>query len=314
MSEINGVKAAIDTVRELLEPALLDIEGHGVKTQVLVIGDKMHDLAPVFEAERARQAEPPLRTKGNAVAETLESFCALVNHHSTSLTRIFASGGLAPSLSAVVDYHESGRDNESPTNWCGHTIGYSFPKTDSLQAWLDATKTFKPQQEFAKWLAGRLLDMAYPEELGELNQDSIVAKVMRSVYPGLEEAVQLKRTYASYQGISELIQSMGARVSGSYKETETDAWGNTKLVHENEQRIESKTNIPQYFLISIAPFKGSPELALPVRLYAQIADGKVQLRCELIGLDRVVESAFVDALAEVEKATGIKPFRGTPEK
>lgn len=314
--------AVIEAVRELQEPWVLEIEGHGVKTQIAVVGGNVVPLADIFEAERKRRAEPPLRTKGTAKAETLESFCDLVKYHAHDDTRIFAAttpskGGPWPELTAIVDYHgEAGESGPGDSGCCEHRITYCFPRSESLIAWAVSGSTWQAQRAFAEWLNGRRFDLAYPDQIDAPTEDSMVWKVMRALAPEIAaDKLTPGLIYADAHKILSLIQGLSARVSSDYAEETPSRWS-TKVRFEKDKQVVSNapSEIPNWFLVSIAPFPGEEALTLPVRLDVRITEaGGLELRCVLIGLERVVEAAFVAALEKVEKATGIKPFRGNPE-
>ncbi len=309
-------EALIAAMRELQEPSILEIEGHGVKTQIAVIGGNVVHLAEIFEAERKRRAEPPLRTKGTAKAETLESFGDLVRHHAHDNTRIFATLVPWPELTGIIDYHGEAVSSTGEPGCCEHRVTYAFPRSESLIAWSVTGAKWQAQRAFADWLNGRRFDLAYPEQIGTPGADSIVWKVMRALTPDVSpEKITPALVFADAQKILKLIQGLSARVSSDYAEETPDRWS-TKVRFEKDKTVVSNapSEIPNWFLVAIAPFHGAEALTLPVRLDVRVTDaGQLELRCVLIGLERVVEAAFVDALAKVETATGIKPFRGTPE-
>jgi hypothetical protein len=71
--------------------------------------------------------------------------------------------------------------------------------------------------------------------------------------------------------------------------------------------------IPTLFLVTIAAFVGGDKLVLPARIKAQVNAAGLQLSAELVGVERVLEKAFEQAIADVHAATGCPVFRGSPE-
>lgn len=319
--ETGSVKAAIDAVERLqragvekAELKTITVGGATVPFALLpntqpvsLIGDVIQEQERL-RLEAARPPLPPGQVKGTARVETLESFCDLVNHHKTPATRIFALGGQTPSLLAIVDYH----GNQAP-NHCVHGVAYVFPKTESFKEWSAGHKLGK--QAFARWLNDRRLDLAYPDQIDVPAEGTLVHRVMRAVAPDIDDGEKrLSRAFADAQKILALIESLQAKMSGSYTESRTDRWGNTSIEIKKEDKVEGHTDIPGYFLLSLAVFPGASELILPVRLNVEVIDGGLALSCTLIGVDKVIEAQFAEALTKVEAATGIKPFRGSPEK
>ena len=68
-------------------------------------------------------------------------------------------------------------------------------------------------------------------------------------------------------------------------------------------------SVAEYYALELEVFPGSDRLLIPVRLRAGVSGGGLGLGFELIGVDRVVEAAFLDAVARVETETGRPVYR-----
>lgn len=306
----------IETVAKLHNPVVVMVKDPetGLESPMVFAPDGLS--ACDVKTELDQWLESPRRLKGKATAGTLQSFCDLVNRHKTPDTAIFASSPDAPLLTSVIDYHERNGESGagSAPSWCEHRISYAFPKTPQLIAWQQASGSMVSQQAFAQFLDLRRFELVDPLDIGTPDDGSIVQEVMLKATPRDKRIdASPSKTFAGPNEIMALVESLSASTRTKWSEAKTDRFGGIKVSSEREGKIETESSIPNLFLIELAPFVGGEKLVLPARIRATVTDNQLRLCAELIGLDRVLERGFVEALDVVQKATNLPVYRGTPE-
>jgi hypothetical protein len=319
MNTGNGdAQAVIEAVERLGQPKELNLphpqrENETVRVMILPTKDGVvvKSLKPLLDEYLDR----PEIVKGKAKAETLESFCVLVNYHKTLATAVFASSA-GPSLEAVIDYH--GRSDigaGSEPAWCSHRVAYAFPKSAEFRKW-EAAAQWRGQNAFAQFLDGARFDLVDPLDIEKIPEKSLLEDVIKRACSREERSDLLKALrakFASPGDIMQLVESLSGSSKKSFAEVKTDRFGGMKAVVEKESKVQGDETIPSLFLVSVAAFVGGDPFVIPARIRAKVDANGLQLSAELIGLDRVLEDAFEASIKEVEANTAIKVFRGSPE-
>jgi uncharacterized protein YfdQ (DUF2303 family) len=265
----------------------------------------------------ARQ-EGPRRVKGTEQAHTLQAFATLINRHKSVGTVVWANGatGARPTLTAVIDYHHASEGTSGPEPaWCEHRVKYEFPFTDSFSSWLGA-KAFS-QKEFLKFVRERARDIVDPVDLdlpekGTLVRDTML-DVMRASGRGKQdrEAKVPNDFYGDAASLVDVAKRMSSKTSCAVMEVDHGLGGIT-VTFQEEKRIDGvEEKAREYYLIEVEVFRGSTPATMPVRLKAEATDHGLVLGLQLVGVDRVIEAAFRDALDFVHKSTGVQVFEGT---
>ena len=319
VNEVNlnrDVAAVIETMKALHAPTTMDVlDPLTGDRRPLVFVPKGMEIIDV-KAELDQYLERPRRLRGTARTETLRSFCELVVRHKTPDTAIFATSGASPSLVAVIDYHEMNGESGtgSKAAFAEHRITYAFPKTAELKAWEKAIG-WHGQQAFAQFLDAQRFELADPLDIETPADGSIVQEVMLKATPRDKRIdARPETTFAGPAEIMQLVEKLSATTRTKWSEAKTDRYGGIRVSIEKEGRVEGDEKIPTLFLVEVAAFVGGAKLVLPARLRAIVSDdNKLKLAAELVGMDRVLERGFTDALEEVAKATGLPVYRGSPE-
>jgi hypothetical protein len=311
----NNAQAVIDVVQRLHNPRDLiftDPQFAGQHTTLAVIpkGMELHSVKKFHD----EWLERPRRLKGTAIAESLQSFCELVKQHKSLDTVTFASNNGGYGLEAVIDYHVKGAlDVGSTPSFCGHRIRYRFPQTESLKAWTEASKWYG-QGAFAQFLDAQRFDLIDPLDIEKPDEKSIVYEVMfRSTERAKRGEMKPEKVFASPSEIMELVETLSGHSRTKFTEVKTDRYGGMRATIEKEGRVEGDEKIPTLFLVAIAAFVGGDRLVLPARIRAQVGANGLQLCTELVGVDRILEKAFEQAIIETHAFTGCPVFRGSPE-
>jgi hypothetical protein len=320
-----GMKEVLDATLDL--GAVQPIEGlpNGHFAVAVPKGFELRDFTKDLDTRAERLAKGPRRIEGTETAETLGSFVALVNRHGSTHTVTFAKGGGAPTMTAVVDYHEASDGASGPQSaWRGQKVHYPFPFSPQFKAWSDGK--MRSKLDFVAFVEDRIGEFLDPEDLPTppaptpenltlrrtLLQD-VHEGVLRA--RGVPRAERANRPYDQvFAGPAKLLSD--ARTLKGVSTTAVDevehALGTVEIRYTKTDAAVKSTGeakISEYYALEIEVFPGSDRLIVPVRLRANVVNGSLSLGFELIGIDRVIDAAFLDAVQRVETETGRPVYR-----
>lgn len=254
---------------------------------------EIQSVADLFERHRLH----PARKFGQAEAQTLESFCELVNRHKTADSAIFADANWeAPSLTAVIDYHQA--KNGGLAAFGKHRVHYAFPLSDEWQAWTKLDGKKMSQEDFAYFLEDRVAELSAPTD---------------------EERIRLEAdfatTIATPAQLVDLSRGLQVNVASKVKAATTLASGEGQIVwEESHQDAHGKPlKVPGIFILSISPFFMGEKMRIPVRLRYRAAAGSILWLYQIYRPDQYVTEHVRHALFDVKDKTGLPAYEGSPE-
>jgi uncharacterized protein YfdQ (DUF2303 family) len=145
-------------------------------------------------------------------------------------------------------------------------------------------------------LDGKMLDQSAFAEHLELGQGEIVD-------PPAAAMVELAKTFE-------------ANTKVQFKEAVVLESGERKLMFD--QTITAKAGqkgditIPREFTVGLAPYEGTDRFKVVCRLRYRIEEGRLRIGYAMARPEAVLEEAFRDIVTEIETATGLTAFAGTP--
>lgn len=309
---MSDVGAAVEAVKALHGGGKIDVEGGGDGLSLLTVpaGMRVVDFTEQLDA----RAGGPRRIKGTETAATLESFVEIVKRHKTAATAIWADAS-GPKLTAVIDYHFASVDlRGAEPGWCGHRVAYSFPFTKEFQRWKSAT--LLSQKDFLKLVQERAREIVDPEDVEMPPQGSLVRDTLLDVQRArgtrreARESAKLETLYGTAYDLIGGAKRMSSKVSSSVQEIDRGL-GNITVSYVDEKQVKGSEDVREYYLVEVEVFRGSGRVVMPARLRAEASSSGLQLGMELIGVDRVVDAAFTEALAMVAEATGCPVYQGS---
>lgn len=339
MNELNGVQAAIRVTKDLAKPTYHHITADDAEAHLVFHGPgddpKILDVAPYLETDRQRREKPPERAVGTAKADTLDSFIDLVKRHRIEgetvvfATQATTAGGAplaAPSLRAVLNYHVRA-EVRTEAGHGDHCVEYKFEFAPFFRQWLAALRVI-PQRDFSEFLQKHVYELMDPEDATEEgadgslktpSPDSVTYMVMmKSVSRDKRATVRPRDVFATPGDLMALASNLQASCRQTWAEVETDQWGNVKLTITDEKQAivpdQKLGAVPKLFLVSLEVFPGAGFQTLPARLKVEVKDGQLYLGAELIGVERLLGSAFLAALERVGKETDCPVYRGSMEE
>lgn len=352
VEDTSGVQAAIRITKDLAKPSYHHITADDAEAHLVFHGPgddpKILDVAPYLEAERQRREKPPERAFGTAKADTLDSFIDLVKRHriegetvvfATQATSPAGAPLAAPSLRAVLNYHTiaekpptgagpyQAHTRREQAGHCDHCIGYAFEFAPFFRQWLAALRVI-PQREFSEFLQKHVYELMDPEDATEENADGSLKTpdpdsvtymvMMKSVSRDKRATVRPSQVFAAPGDLMKLASALQATCRQTWAEVASDEWGNLSLTITDEKQAivpdQKLGAVPKLFLVSLEVFPGAGFQTLPARLKVEVKDGKLFLGAELIGVERLLGSAFLAALERVAKETDCPVYRGSMEE
>lgn len=223
----------------------------------------------------SRFSEFPARKKGLFAFSRCESFTRFVNEHKTNLSRVYVPN---PQCIIAVINHAGGATDGA--DWGDFRAQYNTVHSPEWMAWTRNDKAKKTQKEFCEFIEDNGKDISDRTDMLEL---------VRTLQ--IESQVDFK-TYEK-----------GDNNNTSLQFTRTST---TKAGQKGE------VELPDRFEIKIQCFDGGPVLPIAAKLRFEINEGKLKLWYELQQVQRILTQHTELVVAEIEKATAIKPFYGTP--
>jgi hypothetical protein len=342
----SGVAAAMAVTERLIQPVLVRAKTDDSEALILAFPgtERTLDLAPYLDVERERREKAPERVWGTAKADTLDSFIELVKRHRVTGESVIFASQVGPSLRAVLNYHapSESRVEEScavgafplkpaglpkAVGHCDHCVDYRFEFAPIFRQWRDAMRIV-PQREFSEFLQKHVYELMDPEDATEENEDGSLKTpspesvtymvMMKSVNRYARATVRPRQVFAAPGDLMKLAAALQASCRQTWAEVASDEWGNMSLsVTDEKQAIvpdQKLGAVPKLFLISLEVFPGAGFQTLPARLKVEVKDGKLYLGAELIGVERLLESAFLAALERVTRETECPVYRGSMEE
>lgn len=241
---------------------------HGESLPYLVLNrdQKVKDLEHLLQT--------PARPRGAVALNDAASFCAFVDAHKTSSTRLY---GLMnpPRFTAVFNDHSGEK-----AGWRDHTASYSCPLSVEWKTWTGSNKKQMSQTDFAQFIEDNAPDCVSP-----------TAADMIEIARGLE--AKKKVNFAS------AIRLDNGQHQFTYEET---IEGSAK---------KGQIQIPEVFTIGIAVMEGGDRYSLEARLRYRIGDGgKLTMWFDLLRSHKVLEDAANTAWRLIEAQTGLRIFNG----
>ena len=214
----------------------------------------------------------PLRIKADAKFDEAGSFCIYVRKFMDARTVLFANKG-ACSVSAVFDYHT----DANTTGWGDHTGVFQCKKSVEWGRWDGSNGKVMTQTDFARFIEDNLPDIVRPDAAHML----------------------------------EVSRSLEAKSEVNFGSTVRLDNGQVELKYEEAIKgsaCKGKLEIPEVFILSIAPFEGGDPVEVTARLRYRIKEGKLVIWYDLLRAHKVLEASFADVVTRITEVTKLTPL------
>lgn len=289
------VKAEIVTISEPVT---------GLRVAAVRSGNSITPLGPqAFDAYR----DEPLRRRGTATVTSLDSLIDHINRFKDPGSAVFANDDrAAPSLTAVIDYHNAGPDSDAAPRFGEHRSVFAFPVSDEWNAWNGQNAQPMAMADFAAFLENRIIDVLYliPSE------DSLPEDVQRLI-----DTLGGDTTVATPNKLMELARGLQINENAVVQEAVNLATGEGIVRFQSEHTDEhgQPVKVPSIFLIGIPVFRNGPLYRIAARLRYRKSGGRLTFWYELWRTDRTFDHAFKEAVERVRVETELPVLFGKPE-
>ena len=241
----------------------------------------------------------PTRVRAKVAVDDVAAFVAYVQRFQNQATLgqqiIFAevteTGG---TFTAVLDYHQLTTGDAAPAgiypSWGEHRCIYTCKQTPEWVRWMGKNGKPMSQVEFAEFLEDNGLDVNPNNNPG---------------MPTMADMVEIAR-------------SLDATIEGSFNSAMRLNNGSvqfkfTETVTASANTTAGTVEVPERFVIGIAPFVGFDGHEIFARLKYRLSSGKLSMWYELERPHKIVEAASKDVIERIISGTGLTPLRGRVE-
>lgn len=244
----------------------------------------------------------PERRKGTAHFQELGSFVAHANAFKGTSSAIFAEPSPnAPKLTSVLDYHETGPDEDRiKARHCQHRGVYHFPLDEAWKTWTEIAEEKMSQVDFAEFIEKNILDVVEP------------SAAVGSARLWAENAGLTFATPAQMMAFSRgLAVAVDRRVTNAI--TLGSGEGQLSFSEEHRDGAGQPLRIPGALLVQIPVFRSGVAYQIPIRLRYRVSGGSVIWTLIPHRPDRYFDDAFLEARNYAADQTKLPVFVGTPE-
>jgi hypothetical protein len=319
MSHENTDAAAIIEAVQSLHKMELHKIGDDVQVAALPKGMALQSIKPLLDEYRAR----PEARRGTATLQSLDSFINWTLRHKGDETVIFANNNAeAPSLTAIIDYHQKGaqvpahfhhEQHESDTGipgWCRHRGLYLLALSKPWQAWAAVEGRSLTLAEMAAFLEDHITDVIQPPALSP-------SETMLEADAKLLDLVRvLGGSLAGPSKLLELSRGISVHENAKVKNVANLSTGEVQMVFETEHTSGNgePLRIPNMFLIAIPVFEMGAAYRMPVRLRYRRAGNEIKWIFLRHRPELYFDDAFGDVVTAARERCEVPLFLGAPEK
>jgi len=228
-------------------------------------------------------ADRPRRKTGQVQLITVPSLIAYVEKHKGLGTEVWANPA-AGRFEAVLDDHIGTNEDDEDTapGWGDHRAVCVLQHTRDWKHWLSVDGRLMDQVQFAEHLEAGLHNIVRPD------------------------AADLLEVAQTLHGSRNVAWKSGARLSD----------GQVQLKYEEELQGRAGASrdleIPQEFVLVVAPFEGTAAVELKASLRWRLHDGRVTLGYRLQRPDVVLRESVDLLIDQVEADLDLRVLLGTP--
>lgn len=274
----DGARAIIDAAREHAEPATIDPTK--IATNVFVVPSGATLKTVEFDE---RSLDRPLRVTGTTEVEDVASLLAYVNqYYGAKTTSAWVDMANHRTIAILNDAHGD-LDQEDGTlpAWRDHRVKLQLAYTAEWQRWRSLDGKLMGQEEFARHIEMRELDIVNPDAATLL----------------------------------EIAQHFYATTKSDFRSGTRLASGEIEFHHVEETTATAgrsgDLSIPAKFELVVAPFQGEDKVAVTVLLRYRVREGKLAIGYELVRPDDI-ERDVMQLIAETIRGDVARVYLGRP--
>lgn len=237
--------------------------------------------------------EPPTRTVPDRPAAVVKlrdaaSFIRYFNDHKVDRSRVYASLEPAKFTAVFDDFNtaqplgDKGDFIEQvleQADWRGYRAEFTVPASREWLLWNNANKKHMSQLSFAEFLQDNLPDVMVPDGAALL----------------------------------ELALNFEAAQTGHFIAAQRLQDGSHNLAWKADNNASGSVRLPEAIVLNIPVFENEPSREIQARLRYRVKEGNLAIWFELVRPHKVLEQAFRDTWARIEKEAAAVVLLGSPE-
>lgn len=239
-------------------------------------------LPPGHSLAYLDRPQEPFRRKGVVKMSDADSFCRIFGELADADSRIYGFLDGATFVAVLND------DHVDAAGWRDHRAVYKLEHSAEWKMWIGKNKSdFSGNDAFAIWLEDNAIDIIEPSAASMMD-------------------IALNMRVSQSQGFAKALRLQDGSVQFTYSNEVNGQVGSGEAGH---------LMIPESFKIQIPVFAGlrAPKYELEAKFRYRLASGQLHVRYELVRPHKVIDAAFEDLIAKIERDTGKTVFFGSPE-
>lgn len=234
-----------------------------------------------FDLEKYQDA--PTRKTGTVALVDAESFVEYVNRHSLERATTLWGDIAGGRVTAVLDDHCSheAKDKVGNPGWAQHRAVLTMQATEDWKHWASLDGKLVSQDEFAEHIEAGVDSISTPDP-------ATMLEIAQSFHASAGAHIKSTRN-----------------LSGTLEVAYEEKVGATAGQHGTME-------IPQTFILGLAPYEGTDPYAVTARFRFRLSDGQLRMGYRLVRPDKVRRAAFDDIVQKVSDGSGFQVMLGTP--
>jgi uncharacterized protein YfdQ (DUF2303 family) len=228
--------------------------------------------------DRAEQLrERPRYLQQKRAFGDLESFVEYVNEFKTTSTRLYGNEN-GSSVTATIDDHDAPgvAGEEARPRWGRHQAVLDLTYSEEWKAWVEKNREMMSHLVFVEFLSEQLSTIAKPDA----------------------------------SGILSAARAFSASRSMKFDSVLPEEGGDLSVAFSEEVRGTTKSGaaaLPGSMVLLLRPYRHLPAYQIEAQVKWRLSrEGELRFAFALLGLERVLEKAFIEACGKIKDATELK--------
>lgn len=269
----DNIQAAIDAGRAQIAP----VELHKTDASALwFVARGGNGDGQFYTHNTEAGAEAPYRKRGQIIVFDAASFNMVLadNADAGNIAIYIDRSPTKPAVVAVLNGH-----GKNGAGWGDFRAAIEFRPTPQWAKWTGIDGKMMPQTTFAEFIEDNLADIAEPAGARMLE---IATHLEATRTVNFKSAVRLSNGAVQFHN----NEDTDAKVSAG------------------------KIDVPETFVLALAPIQGLPLYKVPARFRYRIVEGKLTLGLKLQRVEDLMTSVLDDVVAKIERGANISVIEG----
>lgn len=268
----------VNAIAQIAQAALTPISINLSADNLLFIPASGGKPSEVIDLEKIRQPLQPRRKSGTVTVLSVDAFNLFVQQNKDAGNIVVYVDGNVEHLAIIAVLNDNGVKGPGHRDF---RCSIAFRETVEWKKWKAIDGKMLEQAAFAEFIEENISDIHSPTG-AQMLEIATYLQATRSV--DFKSALNLSSGNVQFQNIESLDAKVGA----------------------------GQVDIPNEFILGIAPIYGSKPFKVPARFRYRLVEGKLRLGFKLLRLEDVMSQIFDEAIKEVVTGDDIVMIWGTP--